>query len=114
MDPALRGRTAQAGPDPPVARAWFGSSAAEHPTSPLKDVALLGMALIDAEGGISGNTAASLQLLGQRGVPDSMNADRYRLLARIAADDGSNPADVKEYVRKAVVFARATHPWKPG
>ena len=92
--------------DPPVARAWFEKLAAEHPTSPLKDAALLGMALIDAERGMSGNTAASLQLLGQRGVPDSMNADRFRLLARLAADEGSTPGSVKEYVRKAVVFAQ--------
>jgi ABC-type branched-subunit amino acid transport system substrate-binding protein len=35
-----------------------------------------------------------------------MNADRYRLLARIAADEGSNPSQVKEYVRKAVVFSQ--------
>lgn len=92
--------------DPPVARAWFEKLAADHPASPLKDAALLGMALVDAERGVSGNTAASLQLLGQSGVPDSMNADRFRLLARIAADEGSHPTQVKEYVRKAVVFSQ--------
>lgn len=92
--------------DPPVARAWFEKLAADHPTSPLKDAALLGMALVDAERGLSGNTAASLQLLGQSGVPDSMNADRYRLLARLSADEGSSPGQVKEYVRKAVVFSQ--------
>ncbi len=91
--------------DPTVARAWFEKLAAEHPTSPLKDAALLGMALVDTERNVSGNQAASLQLLAVETAPDTMNADRYRLLARLASDEGSNPNQVREYVRKAVAYA---------
>jgi branched-chain amino acid transport system substrate-binding protein len=91
--------------DSDVARAWFEKLAAEHPTSKLKGAALLGMALVDTESGISGNLAASLQLLGQHGVPRTMNADRYRMLARLASDEGSNPTLVRDYVRKAVTYA---------
>ena len=91
--------------DAAVARTWFGRIAEEHPTHPLKNAAVLGMALIDADQALSGNTAATLQLADEVGVPDSMNADRYRLLARLAADEGTPRARVRDYVRKAVAFS---------
>ncbi len=90
--------------DNSVARAWFERVAAEYPTHPTKSAAILGMALVDADSSLSGNIAATLQLMGDVGVPDSMNGDRYRLLARIAADEGTPPAKVRDYVRKAVTY----------
>lgn len=92
--------------DDTVARKWFERVAGEHPTHPLKNAAVLGMALVDASDNVSGNTAATLQLAGDQGVPDSMNADRYRLLARLGADEGSSPGKVRDYVRKAVAYSQ--------
>ena len=89
------------------ARNWFGQLAHRYPTHPLKDPAILGMALVDAETALSGNTLATLQLMGDRFVPDTMNADRYRMLARVAADDGSPPAKVSTLVDKALRFGAA-------
>jgi ABC-type branched-subunit amino acid transport system substrate-binding protein len=86
------------------ARDWFGQLAHRYPTHPLKDPAILGMALVDAETSLSGNTLATLQLMGDRHVPDSMNADRYRLLARVAADDGSPRAKVSTLVDQALRY----------
>ena len=86
------------------ARAWFGELAHRYPTHPLKDPAILGMALIDSETTLSGNTLATLQLMGDRHVPNSMNADRYRLLARVAADDGSPRAKVSTLVDQALRY----------
>ena len=63
--------------------------ASKYPTHPLKDPARLGMALVDADRSLSGNTLATLQLMGDKLVPTTMNADRYRILARVGADEGS-------------------------
>lgn len=92
--------------DTAVARQWFERVAADHPTHPLKNAAVLGLALVDASVSVSGNTAATLQLAGDLGVPASMNADRHRLLARLGADEGSNPARVRDSVRKAVAYSQ--------
>jgi len=86
------------------ARAWFGQLAHRYPTHPLKDPAILGMALVDAETALSGNTLATLQLMSDRHVPDSMNADRYRMLARVAADDGSPRSKVSTLVDHALRY----------
>ena len=91
--------------NPAQARAWFGELAHRYPTHTLKDPAILGMALVDAETALSGNTLATLQLMSDRNVPDTMNADRYRMLARVAADDGSPNAKVSVLVDKAIRFA---------
>ena len=92
--------------DTTVARTWFERVAGDHPTHPLKNAAILGLALIDASVSVSGNTAATLQLADDRGVPDSMNADRHRLLARLGADEGSSPGRVRDSVRKAVAYSQ--------
>lgn len=91
--------------DRPIAKAWFQSVIAQHPDSGLKDAATLGIALVNAEEGMSGNTVATLQLMADKNVPDSMNADRYRVLARDAHEQGSNPTKVREYVKKALQYA---------
>ena len=93
--------------DTAIAKAWFGRVVAEHADSGLKDAATLGIALIHAEDQASGNVMATLQLIGEANVPASMNADRYRLLARNAADQGSNPSKVRDYVKKALASAAA-------
>jgi ABC-type branched-subunit amino acid transport system substrate-binding protein len=50
---------------------------------------------------------ATLQLLDGSAIPDTMQADRYRLLALDGIDQGSPPGRVQQYVRKAVVHAVA-------
>ena len=91
--------------DNAVAKAWFQQVIAKNPDSPAKDGATLGIALINAEEAISGNIIATLQLLGEKNIPDTMNADRFRLLARDGADQGMNPTKVREYVKKAIGYA---------
>ncbi|MDG1478438.1 MAG: penicillin-binding protein activator [Myxococcota bacterium] len=93
--------------DDAAARSWFEQVADRYATHPLKEPAMLGMAVIDAGDSPSGNTLATLQLLGESGVPDSLNADRYRILARIAADEGSTSGRVRELVKKAVAYAES-------
>ena len=88
-----------------VARSWFEALAERYPTHGLRETARLGMALVDAEDSISGNTFATLQLLEAPGAPDTMNADRHRLLARKAADDGADKAVIREHIRRAVAHA---------
>jgi len=92
---------------PQEARQQFARFAEQNPTHPLKEAALLGMAVIDAGDDPSGNTLATLQLLEARGAPDTLNADRYRILARVAADDGSSPARIRELVQKSIRYAES-------
>lgn len=92
--------------NPAKARTWFERAAERYPTHPLKNAAVLGMALVDAGEAPSGNTAATLQLIDDEGVPATMNADRYRLLARLGQSEGSPPGRVREYARKAVTYAK--------
>lgn len=92
--------------NPGEARAWFARLAAEYPTHPLKPAGILGMALVDGEEGLSGNTIATLQLMDPPGVPPTMDADRHRILARLAADEGSNSSTVREHVRAAVALSQ--------
>jgi len=93
--------------DAAVARAWFQRLSAEHPEHPLQPSAKLGLALLNADESLSGNVVATLQLLEGDGIPPSMQADRYRLLALDGVDQGSSPGRISEYVRKAVVHASA-------
>lgn len=92
---------------PDDARQQFSLLAERYPTHPLKESALLGLAVLDADANPSGNTLATLQLLEARGAPDTLNADRYRILARVAADDGSSSARVRDLVEKAVKHAES-------
>ena len=64
--------------DLPQARAWLEQLAQRYPTHLLKDPAILGMAMVDATQALSGNTLATLQLMGESNVPPTMNADRFR------------------------------------
>ena len=62
---------------PPRRVDWFEQLAARYPSHQLKDSAILGMAMVDAEKALSGNTLATMQLMDEQHVPDTMNADRY-------------------------------------
>jgi ABC-type branched-subunit amino acid transport system substrate-binding protein len=90
--------------DTAVSRAWFEAAAAAEDKS-VQDASTLGLALLNAQDGLSGNVVATLQLLGEAPMPDSMNADRFRLLALDGVDQGTNPSKIREYVRKAVAYA---------
>lgn len=88
------------------ARKLFKQVVDEHPGSPAKDPAILGMAVVDADGrGAGGNVLATLQLVGDAFVPDTLNADRYLLLARAAAERGGPAEEVEKLLRKAKKFA---------
>jgi len=95
------------GGDADAARRWFEALASNHPTHPLKGPAQLGMAVIDASDSMSGNSLATLSLIEDRGTPDSLNADRYRILARVAADEGTPRPKVRAYVEKAVAYSKS-------
>lgn len=91
--------------DDAAARTWFAKLLERYPTHRTKQGAVLGMALIDAKSSLSGNTLATLHMVPDDGIPDSMNADRYRLLARVAADDNSPANKVKSLANKALRYA---------
>lgn len=87
------------------ARTWFEKVAESFPTHALKDAAVLGMAVVDADTSLSGNTLATLQLIADEHAPATLNADRYRLLARVTADEGSSPGQARGYAKKALDYA---------
>ncbi len=93
--------------DNAVARAWFERLDSEFPDHEVQTATKLGMALLSADESLSGNVVATLQLLEGSNIPDTMQADRYRLLALDGVDQGSPPGRVQQYVRKAVVHAVA-------
>jgi hypothetical protein len=74
------------------ARTWFVTLLDQFPTDRRKQGAVVGIALIDAKVSLSGNTLATLGMVGEDDLPATMNADRFRLLARVAIDDGSPDA----------------------
>ena len=43
---------------------------------------------------------ATLQLIDSKGQPDSLNADRFRILARVAAMDGASSSEIDSHVEK--------------
>ena len=87
------------------ARTWFVTLLDEFPTDRRKQGGVIGIALIDAKVSLSGNTLATLGMVGEDDLPATMNADRFRLLARVAIDDGSPDARVKALAEKALAYA---------
>lgn len=87
------------------ARKDFERVAEEFPASGVRDAAVLGMAVVDAGGAASGNTLATLALIGDRGVPDTLNADRHLLLAKARAGEGASAAEVEKHLAKAEKYA---------
>ena len=45
-------------------------------------------------------------MIDPKGQPDTLNADRYRLLARVAHQDSAPKTEVDELVRKALEYAQ--------
>jgi outer membrane PBP1 activator LpoA protein len=93
--------------DPASARGHFEAVAGDYPASPAKEAAVLGMAVVDANGSAGGNTLATLQLVGDTSVPATLNADRYLLLARAKAAEGGSAGEVRALSDKAVRFSAA-------
>ncbi len=93
--------------DADVARGWFEAAAGDHPTHVVKDAAILGMALVDAQAHMTGNTLATLQLMDPAVAPDTMRADRLRILARTAANEGTPGKRVREMAEEALRWAAA-------
>ena len=88
------------------ARAWFQQLVEEHPTSSEKNAGTLGMALIDFESGKS-QSLDTIRTALEEGVPDSLNADRYRVLF-LAEMDKEGPLAIR-YRTKAASYA-TSHP----
>ncbi len=88
------------------ARTWFVTLLDQFPTDRRKQGGVVGIALIDAKTSLSGNTLATLGMVGEDDLPATMNADRFRLLARVAIDDGSPDARVKALAEKALGYAK--------
>ncbi len=76
----------------------------EHPGV---EPAIIGLALVHHEQGLSGNALASLELVGDEGVPDTMNADRYRVLALAAVADGEPPEQQRALAARALAYSGA-------
>lgn len=70
------------------------------------DAATLGMALVNAIGGVDADLRATLRGVSDKTVLPTMNADRYLILATEAAQQNDAPA-VKEYSKKALVWSRS-------
>lgn len=90
-----------------VARGWFEAVAHDHPAHPLKDAAVVGMALVDADTNLSGNTLATLQLMDVDAAPDTMQADRLRILARTAANEGTPGKKARAMAEEALAHAKS-------
>jgi ABC-type branched-subunit amino acid transport system substrate-binding protein len=95
-----------------AAREGFQKIAADYPSEPAREPAKVGLAVIDSGGGLAGSAAggnalATLELIAESGVPGSLNADRWLLVAqaRLARGD-TGPA--REAMRRAEASARGT------
>ncbi len=87
------------------ARAHFTAVRDGQPEHFLRDAAILGITLASCGEGPSGNQLATLGYLGTEGVPPTMDADRYRLLAQAALDEGQRAAKVRALATKAFAYA---------
>lgn len=90
--------------EPALARKHFERVAGDFPSSPARNPAKLGLAVLDANGAASGNTLATLELIGDSGVPDTLNADRYLLILQEAAARAT-PAELTALAKKARAYA---------
>jgi ABC-type branched-subunit amino acid transport system substrate-binding protein len=91
--------------DLPEARRRFETVAGDWPSSPARGPAVLGLAVVDSQGRPGGNGLATLGLIGDANVPDTLNADRYLLLAQAKAAQGAPAEEVAALARKARSFA---------
>lgn len=92
--------------DTETAANHFQSVARKYPESPAKEAALLGMALVAFDSGkASGNSLATLRMVPDNLATDTMNADRYRLLALQAKKEEAPQKEVKALAEQAVEYA---------
>ncbi len=89
-----------------VARSWFQKLVEEHATSVHKNAATLGMAIIDFESGKS-QSLDTIRTAKESDVPDSLNADRFRILYLSEMDKEGQLA--QRYRAKAASYSKA-HP----
>ena len=81
-----------------------------HPRHPSSEGATLGLALIALETSQSGNARATLKLVGENRAPDTMNADRYRMLAILELDEaGQESKEALYFADRALAFSEG-HP----
>ncbi len=89
------------------ARDGFTRVAADFATHGAREPAKVGLAVLNANGRADGNTLATLELISEGGVPGTLNADRWLLVASARAG-GGDPAKVREALRRAEASARGT------
>jgi len=87
--------------DAATARDHFEVLVREHESSEWRDAGVLGIALLNHAIAPNANTLGTLDLVNPAGVPDTMNADRHRILAL------ETEGDVREHARKALAYAQA-------
>ena len=81
-----------------------------HPRHASSEGATLGLALIALETSQSGNARATLKLVGENRAPDTMNADRYRLLAILELEEsGQDSKEASYFAERALAFSEG-HP----
>lgn len=91
----------EAGP----AREGFQKIAADFGGHPAREPAKVGLAVIDAKDRAGGNTLATLELIAETGVPGTLNADRWLLVARARFDSGEQGKG-RDALRRAEASAR--------
>lgn len=89
-----------------TARAHFQAVTKRWPEHPAKEAALLGMALVAYDSGhASGNSMATLRMVPDELATPTMNADRYRILALQAEQEGAETQELKLLVEQAYLGA---------
>ena len=86
------------------ARTHFQQVVTDHPTTSEKNAAALGMALIDFESGKS-QSLDTIKTALEEGVPDTLNADRFRIL--FLAEMNKKGPLAERYRTKAQTYAQS-------
>lgn len=85
---------------------WIKENRPQHPS---REGAVLGLALNALAQSASGNAMATLKLVGESRAPDSMNADRYRMLAILEQESqGSDNKEALYFAEKALSFSKGS------
>jgi ABC-type branched-subunit amino acid transport system substrate-binding protein len=89
------------------ARSQFELVGVNYPGHRARNAAVVGMAVIDAKGKPTGNVRATLELIAEEGLPASLNADRFLLLAGVASREGNGDKQ-RAYSEKAEGYAASS------
>ena len=85
---------------------WIKQNRPQHSS---REGAVLGLALAALAQSNSGNAVATLKLVGEARAPDSMNADRYRMLAILEQENqGSENKEALYFAEKALSFSKGS------